>query len=145
MGVEPKAIMAQAALETGWGKFIIHQADGKNSHNLFGIKADHRWNGESARVSTLEYRNGIAKKEVAPFRSYDSYEHSLRDYGKFILNSSRYTDAVKNGESIKAYSEGLQNGGYATDPNYAKKIQRIAGGDVLNQAIENAVVSTKQG
>lgn len=145
MGVDPKAIMAQAALETGWGKHIIHQADGKNSHNLFGIKADHRWDGESARVSTLEYRNGVAKKEVAPFRSYDSYEHSLKDYSQFIMTSSRYTHAVKNGESVKAYSEGLQNGGYATDPNYAKKIQRIAGGEVLNQAIAKATVGRQQG
>jgi len=145
MGVEPKAIMAQAALETGWGKYIIHQADGKNSFNLFGIKADHRWSGEQARVSTLEYRNGIAKKEVAPFRAYDSYEHSLRDYSEFITTSSRYENAVKNGDSIKAYSDGLQSGGYATDPNYAQKIQRIAGGAVLNNAIQLAERQTHRG
>lgn len=145
MGVEPKAIMAQAALETGWGKYIIHQADGKNSFNLFGIKADHRWSGEQARVSTLEYRNGIAKKEVAPFRAYDSYEHSLRDYSEFITTSSRYENAVKNGDSIKAYSDGLQSGGYATDPNYAQKIQRIAGGEVLNNAIQLAERQTHRG
>ena len=145
MGVEPKAIMAQAALETGWGKYIIHQADGKNSFNLFGIKADHRWSGEQARVSTLEYRNGIAKKEVAPFRAYESYEHSLRDYSEFITTSSRYEQAVKNGTSIKAYSNGLQSGGYATDPNYADKIQRIAGGEVLNNAIKLAERQTHRG
>lgn len=145
MGVEPKAIMAQAALETGWGKYIIHHADGKNSFNLFGIKADHRWSGEQARVSTLEYRNGIAKKEVAPFRAYDSYEHSLRDYSEFITTSSRYENAVKNGDSIKAYSDGLQSGGYATDPNYAQKIQRIAGGEVLNNAILLAERQTHRG
>lgn len=135
MGVEPKAIMAQAALETGWGKHIIHQSNGENSHNLFGIKADRRWDGQVANVSTLEYRNGLAKKEVAPFRVYDSYESSLKDYGQFVKGSSRYKNAVDNGSSVKGYSEGLQNGGYATDPNYAKKIQRIASGDVLNQAI----------
>lgn len=135
MGVEPKAIMAQAALETGWGKYIIHNANGSNSHNLFGIKADQRWSGEVAKVSTLEYRGGVAKKEVAPFRSYDSYEESLRDYAKFVTQSSRYEQAVSDGQSVKGYSEGLQNGGYATDPQYAKKIQRIANGDVLNSAI----------
>lgn len=138
MGVDPKAIMAQTALETGWGKYIIHNADGSNSHNLFGIKADQRWSGDVAKVSTLEYRNGIAKKEVAPFRSYDSYEDSLKDYAKFVLGSNRYETAVKNGSSVKDYSEGLQNGGYATDPQYAKKIQRIASGDVLNGAIKKA-------
>ncbi len=138
MGVEPKAIMAQAALETGWGKFIIHQADGNNSHNLFGIKADHRWDGAVARVSTLEYRNGLAQKEVAPFRVYDSYEHSLKDYAQFVKQSERYQNAIENGQSVKGYSEGLQQGGYATDPNYAKKIQRIAHGDVLAQAINRS-------
>ncbi len=135
MGVEPKAIVAQAALETGWGKYIIHGANGQNSFNLFGIKADHRWDGEQVRVSTLEYRNGIAKREVAPFRSYDSYEASIRDYSQFILKSDRYQQAVEKGESIKHYSEGLQQGGYATDPHYAKKIQRIAGSELLNDAI----------
>ena len=137
MGVEPKAIISQAALETGWGKYIIHESDGKNSHNLFGIKSDKRWDGAAANVSTLEYRNGVAKKEIAAFRSYDSYEHSLKDYAKFVKNSSRYEDAVKQGSSIKGYAEGLQNGGYATDPNYAKKIQRIASGELLNTIISN--------
>ncbi len=138
MGVDPKAIVAQAALETGWGKHIIHQGDGKNSHNLFGIKADHRWDGGVANVSTLEYRQGVAQKEVAPFRVYDSYEHSLKDYANFVKESDRYQEAIKNGKSIKGYSEGLQQGGYATDPHYAKKIQRIAGGELLAQAIDRA-------
>ncbi len=141
MDVEPKAIMAQAALETGWGKHIIHQADGSNSHNLFGIKADRRWNGDVAKVSTLEYRDGLAKKELAPFRVYDSYESSLKDYAHFIQGSERYQGALKNGQNIKAYSEGLQKGGYATDPNYANKIQRIAGGELLN----GAIVQVKRG
>jgi flagellar protein FlgJ len=138
MGVDPKAIVAQAALETGWGKHIIHKGDGQNSHNLFGIKADQRWDGGVANVSTLEYRDGIAQKEVAPFRVYESYEHSLKDYAKFVKESDRYQDAIENGESVKGYSEGLQQGGYATDPQYAKKIQRIAGGDMLSQAIDRA-------
>ncbi|MEY8204727.1 MAG: flagellar assembly peptidoglycan hydrolase FlgJ [Bermanella sp.] len=136
MQVAPKAILAQAALETGWGKHIIHQSDGNNSHNLFGIKADRRWGGEVAKVSTLEYRDGLAKKEQAPFRVYESYEASLKDYAHFIQGSDRYQGAVKNGHSIKGYSEGLQAAGYATDPNYANKIQRIAGGELLNQAID---------
>jgi flagellar protein FlgJ len=137
MGVEPRAIISQAALETGWGKYIIHESNGKNSHNLFGIKSDNRWDGAAANVSTLEYRNGVAKKEVAAFRSYDSYEHSLKDYASFVKNSSRYEEAVKNGSSTKGYSEGLQKGGYATDPDYAKKIQGIASGEMLNGMLTN--------
>jgi flagellar protein FlgJ len=143
MGVEPKAIMSQAALETGWGKYIIHESNGKNSHNLFGIKSDKRWDGAAANVSTLEFRNGVAKKEVAAFRSYDSYEHSLKDYASFVQNSSRYEEAVKNGSSTKGYSEGLQKGGYATDPNYAKKIQGIASGEMLNGFFGNQAVKAK--
>lgn len=141
MGVEPKAIISQAALETGWGKYIIHESNGKNSHNIFGIKSDKRWNGAEANVSTLEYRNGVAKKEVASFRSYDSYEASLKDYAKFVTSSSRYEEAVSSGDSIKAYSEGLQNGGYATDPNYAEKIQRIASGELLNDLIDEQMLA----
>ncbi|EAT12523.1 flagellar assembly peptidoglycan hydrolase FlgJ [Bermanella marisrubri] len=138
MGVEPKAILAQAALETGWGKHLIHHSGGQNSFNLFGIKADRRWGGESAEVSTLEYRQGQPRTEMARFRVYDSYESSMRDYSQFVSQSERYQDAVSNGQSIKHYSEGLQKGGYATDPFYAQKIQRIAHGDVLNSAIQLA-------
>lgn len=138
MGVEPKAILAQAALETGWGKHLIHHSDGKNSFNLFGIKADKRWDGASAEVSTLEYRQGQPRKEMAHFRVYDSYESSMRDYSQFVSQSKRYQDAINNGQSIKHYSEGLQKGGYATDPFYAQKIQRIAHGDVMNSAIQLA-------
>ena len=138
MGVEPKAILAQAALETGWGKHIIHDEQGNNSHNLFGIKADHRWNGSSAEVMTLEYRDGVPLKEKAPFRAYESYEESLKDYARFVGESERYQSAVENGHSIKQYSEGLQQGGYATDPRYAQKIQRIASGEMLNAAIKLA-------
>jgi flagellar protein FlgJ len=137
MGVEPKAIISQAALETGWGKYIIHESSGKNSHNLFGIKSDSRWDGAAANVSTLEFRNGVATKEVAAFRSYDSYEHSLKDYASFVQNSSRYEEAVKNGSSTKGYTEGLQKGGYATDPNYAEKIQGIASGEMLNGILDS--------
>lgn len=136
MGIAPKAIVAQAALETGWGKHIIHKGDGNSSHNLFGIKADTRWQGDVAKVSTLEYRQGIAQKEVAPFRVYDSYASSLEDYVNFVSKSERYSQAVNNGDNIQKYTQGLQQGGYATDPNYAQKIQRIASGDVLNDAIE---------
>lgn len=134
-GINPQAVIAQAALETGWGKHVIQQANGNSSHNLFGIKADSRWKGEVAKVNTLEYRNGIAQKERAPFRVYDSFEESIKDYLYFVNDNSRYEHAVKNGQSLKNYSEGLQDAGYATDPKYAQKIQRIANGDLLKNAI----------
>lgn len=135
MGVNPKAIIAQAALETGWGKSVMHDQSGRNAFNLFGIKADARWQGSAVNASTLEYRDGVANREVASFRAYENYEESFRDYADFVRNSARYQQALGNGDDVQKYSQGLQQGGYATDPHYALKIQRIAGSELLNTAI----------
>ncbi|MGY5449764.1 flagellar assembly peptidoglycan hydrolase FlgJ [Agarivorans sp. MS3-6] len=123
-GIEPMAIVAQAALESGWGKKVIANNDGTSSHNLFGIKADKRWQGDKAVVNTLEYRDGQAKQERAAFRSYDSFEESVKDYLSFV-EGPRYQQAVANGMDAKRYAAELQNAGYATDPQYANKIGQI--------------------
>ena len=117
--------MAQAALETGWGRSVIQDANGNSSHNLFNIKADHRWSGETVSKVTLEYKNGIAHKVKAPFRTYESYEDSFKDYVQFIHSSPRYADAVKAGDDSTKYLTELQKAGYATDPEYARKIDRV--------------------
>lgn len=125
LGLDPLALIAQAALETGWGQRVIKTAKGESSFNLFGIKANNGWQGETAVVDTLEYRAGIAKKEQAKFRSYTSPEHSLRDYADFIKQNPRYQDAVQATGDTKAYFEQLQAAGYATDPAYAQKIMAV--------------------
>lgn len=125
LGLDPLALIAQAALETGWGQRVIKTAKGESSFNLFGIKANNGWQGETAVVDTLEYRGGIAKKEQAKFRSYSSPEHSLRDYADFIKQNPRYQDAVQATGDTKAYFEQLQAAGYATDPAYAQKIMAV--------------------
>jgi flagellar protein FlgJ len=125
LGLDPLALIAQAALETGWGQRVIKTAKGESSFNLFGIKANHGWQGETAVVDTLEYRAGIAKKELAKFRSYASAEHSLQDYADFIKHNPRYQDAVQATGDTKAYFEQLQAAGYATDPAYAQKIMAV--------------------
>lgn len=125
LGLDPLALIAQAALETGWGQRVIKTAKGESSFNLFGIKANNGWQGETAVVDTLEYRAGIAKKEQAKFRSYASPEHSLRDYADFIKQNPRYQDAVQATGDTKAYFEQLQAAGYATDPAYAQKIMAV--------------------
>ncbi len=125
IGVNPDLLIAQAALETGWGKRVIKNSDGSNSHNLFGIKASRSWNGDSVNVGSLEYRNGVAKKEVSAFRSYDSFTESFKDYVDFIKNQSRYEGAVEKAGNSRAYIKGLQTAGYATDPNYANKVMNI--------------------
>lgn len=125
LGLDPLALIAQAALETGWGKRMIKTATGDNSFNLFGIKASRNWQGDTAVVDTLEYRQGVARKEQAKFRAYRSPEESLRDYTEFIGNSVRYQQAVASAAEPAAYFSELQAAGYATDPNYAQKIMSV--------------------
>ncbi len=125
IGVDPKLLVAQAALETGWGKFVVRDANGENTFNLFNIKADSRWDGPSATVGTLEYRDGIAKREQASFRKYASFADSFADYADFVTNSERYKPALAQAHDPIAYASALQAGGYATDPDYAKKIKAI--------------------
>ncbi|MGR0277974.1 flagellar assembly peptidoglycan hydrolase FlgJ [Marinomonas dokdonensis] len=125
IGVDPKAVLAQAALETGWGKYPIAKEDGAASFNLFGIKADNRWQGDRAVVNTLEYRDGVAKREKAAFRAYQSFSESFDDYARFLQTSERYQEALRVGENATAFTQSLQHGGYATDPQYAQKINNI--------------------
>ncbi|MAF15393.1 MAG: flagellar assembly peptidoglycan hydrolase FlgJ [Marinomonas sp.] len=125
LGVDPKAILAQAALETGWGKYPMAKTDGSPSYNLFGIKADHRWSGDKALVSTLEFKEGVAQREKAAFRAYDSFSQSFEDYADFLKNSERYQEALEAGDNAAMFAAYLQKGGYATDPNYADKIANI--------------------
>lgn len=122
LGVNPKVLLAQAALETGWGKKVITDAQGNSSFNLFNIKAGSRWQGDTVNKSTLEYSQGVAKKEHATFRAYSSFEESFSDYAQFLKNSPRYQTALKSGNQFIAE---LQNAGYATDPLYAEKISRV--------------------
>lgn len=126
IGVDARYLVAQAALETGWGKSIIRQADGSSSHNLFGIKAQRGWEGESARVLTTEYNGGKAVKESAAFRTYDSFQQSFNDYVSFLQGNGRYQDALGSTANPDHFVRELQEAGYATDPQYARKIAQIA-------------------
>ncbi|MBQ0783599.1 MAG: flagellar assembly peptidoglycan hydrolase FlgJ [Amphritea sp.] len=131
LGVDPKVLLAQSALETGWGRYLIQRPEGGSSHNLFNIKADSRWSGDHASVGTVEFRDGVAQKERSAFRVYDSYEESFRDYAEFLSNSPRYQQALEQAGDPYQYLSRLQEAGYATDPEYAQKISRIFDGDVL--------------
>ena len=125
LGVAPEVLLAQAALETGWGRAVIQHADGRSSHNLFNIKSDQRWNGMDVARQTLEYRDGIARKEMGHFRAYHTYAESFDDYADFISQSPRYAVAMEKAAEPEAYLHELQQAGYATDPNYARKINEI--------------------
>lgn len=133
LGLEPLALIAQAALETGWGQRMFKTAQGQNSHNLFGIKASSNWQGDVAVVDTLEYRQGVAQKEKAKFRAYDSAEQSLSDYVELIQSNPRYQAALDAAGDTKAYFHKLQAAGYATDPNYAGKILSVLEGRAFKE------------
>lgn len=137
LGVDAEVLVAQSALETGWGKYLPQQPDGSTSYNLFGIKADQRWQGETVEIDTREFRHGIMQQERASFRAYDSVAHAFEDYVQFIMNSPRYQKALQQGYDSAAYASELQQAGYATDPDYANKIMRIQSGETLNSALEN--------
>ncbi len=127
IGVEPRVLVAQAALETGWGKAVIHDATGRPSFNFFGIKADSRWQGDRVGVPTVEYEQGVFSKIRGHFRAYESIAQGFDDYARFILGSSRYQPVVAGAKDDSAYLNGLQQAGYATDPAYGAKILALTG------------------
>lgn len=131
IGTSAEALIAQAALETGWGKSVIRRPDGTSSHNLFNIKADDRWHGDTVAKQTVEYSHGMATKEVAQFRSYGSYAESFDDYVSFLQSNPRYQRALDVAADPKRFVQSLQQAGYATDPEYANKIKEIMGRPVL--------------
>ena len=136
LGLPTEALLAQAALESGWGQGMIRHADGANSHNLFGIKADQRWDGERVTVSTLEYEQGVAVRKRAYFRAYASYEESFRDYVDFVQLSPRYQAAQEAAAHPDDYFRKLQDAGYATDPAYAEKVMRVMQGSEMSVALQ---------
>ena len=124
LGVSADVLLAQAALETGWGKHVSSSANG-SSNNLFNIKAGSEWKGPTVTVQTLEYREGVAVRETAQFRAYASPADSFADYVSLIQESPRYSAAKDLAAEPEQYLKELQQAGYATDPAYADKILAI--------------------
>ncbi len=135
IGVAPETLISQAALETGWGQHMIRGTDGRNSFNLFGIKADQGWSGDKVTTETVEFRDGLMRKERAHFRAYSSVSESFQDYTTFLQSNSRYRDALNVDANSESFVQAMADAGYATDPDYASKINRIQQGDRLQDAI----------
>ncbi|MBU6517711.1 flagellar assembly peptidoglycan hydrolase FlgJ [Pantoea sp. B270] len=123
-GIDHHLIIAQAALESGWGRGEIRTASGERSYNLFGIKASPDWQGKTTDITTTEFIDGVATKTRAAFRVYDSFSEALSDYARFIADNPRYR-AVTDAASGEQAAQALQHSGYATDPHYASKLISI--------------------
>jgi peptidoglycan hydrolase FlgJ len=135
LGVDPQGMLAQAALETGWGQRLPRAADGSSSHNLFGIKAGNEWTGARATADSMEVLNGVATPRRTAFRAYASVEESINDFANLLKNSPRYRDVIAAGGSAGSYIAAMGNSGYATDPDYGNKLNQILGSDTLQSAL----------
>ena len=134
LGVDPQNLIAQAALETGWGR-----SQPGHSHNLFGIKSGGSWTGASVQANTEEFSRGVSGRVDADFRVYGSQGESVQDYVRLIRDNPRYAGALNTGGDVHAFASALQRGGYATDPDYARKLVTVA--DEVRQRI--AAISFK--
>ena len=127
LGVDATNLIAQAALETNWGRNLPHDSSGHSSNNLFGVKATAAWNGASVQSVTSEVAaDGSTTSSEAPFRSYADASQSFQDYVSILRNNPRYAAALNTGSNAQAFAAGLQRGGYATDPDYARKVSAVA-------------------
>ncbi len=138
LGVSPLAMLAQAALETGWGRRMARTADGASSLNLFGIKADDGWTGPRVAAETVEFSGGVATQRRTAFRAYGSVEESVNDFARLLSSSPRYREALARGSDTQAYVQGIGRSGYATDPAYANKLN-----DILNSSTFRRVVGKR--
>ena len=134
LGVPPQFLVAHSALESGWGKSEIRAADGSPSYNLFGVKAGRNWTGASVDVQTTEYVNGVAQSVREKFRVYGSYSEAFGDYANLLKNNARFSGVVGQQDGGQ-FARSLQQSGYATDPMYADKLNRIINGTTLRQAL----------
>ncbi|CAG0964256.1 Peptidoglycan hydrolase FlgJ [Burkholderiales bacterium] len=117
-------LLGQAALETGWGRKEIVGPQGEATHNLFGVKAGKGWTGKVVEASTTEWIGGEEKKVVEKFRAYDSYADAFADYARLLTESPRYAKALAQAKDAVGFAQGLQQAGYATDPQYGRKLTR---------------------
>jgi len=136
LGTDPGILLAQAALETNWGKKILPHGKDNSTYNLFNIKADSGWDKNTTTVDTLEQKNGVLAKEKSTFRSYNSFIDSFKDYVNFLKNNERYSEAVSNATNPGQFIHALQKAGFATDQGYADKILKIFSSRMFKNIVE---------
>jgi peptidoglycan hydrolase FlgJ len=134
LGVDPLALVAQAALESNWGRQVPAAAGG-SSYNLFGIKADAGWTGRRVLKDTIEYVGDVAERRREPFRAYDSLAHGFEDFVAFLKGQERYRGALAYGADPARFAQALQSAGYATDPAYSTKIAAVLNSSQFRSAV----------
>jgi flagellar protein FlgJ len=134
LGIEPRLLLAQAALETGWGRAVPQRGE-ESAHNLFGIKAGAAWAGDTLEQWTLEHQGGVTAPQREQFRAYGSTAESFADYVGLIGTARRYAAALEHTADPEAYARAVTKAGYATDPSYADKWLAVYHGDRLEQAM----------
>ena len=139
LGVDPLALVAQAALESNWGR-QVPAAEGGSSYNLLGIKADPTWSGRRVLKDTVEYTGGVAERRREPFRAYESLAHGFEDYVALLKGHDRYSAALGQGANPEQFAAALQAAGYATDPAYSTKIAAV----LHSSQFRNAVAALKE-
>jgi flagellar protein FlgJ len=141
LGVNPVGMLAQAALETGWGQRMPRTADGAPSLNLFGVKAGEGWSGARAVADTMEVSGGVASQRRTAFRAYGSIEESVNDFANLLASSPRYREAVVGGGSAQGYVESIARSGYATDPEYGNKLNQLLNSGTMRAALNARLVA----
>lgn len=126
LGVSADSLIAQAALETGWGQHVPAAPGGASSYNLFGIKAGAGWQGVSVNAQTTEFTQGTGVNTPQSFRAYSSVQQGVNDYVTLLRRSGSYQGALGTGDDTSAFASALQRGGYASDPEYAHKLAATA-------------------
>ncbi|HEY7930454.1 MAG TPA: flagellar assembly peptidoglycan hydrolase FlgJ [Steroidobacteraceae bacterium] len=126
LGVSADTLIAQAALETGWGRHIVSGAAHSSSNNLFGVKAGSSWQGTTASATTTEYSGGTARRVAQAFRTYGSVQQGVNDYVSLLQRRAAYAGAIGSGTDARAFAGALQRGGYASDPRYVEKLVATA-------------------
>ncbi len=142
LNVAPEAIVAQAALETGWGAHVMPAADGSSSFNLFGIKAGGSWSGDAVTRRTLEFESGVPRPQYARFRAYSDVAATFDDYARFLSDNPRYESVLGRGADSQGFARALQASGYATDPRYAEKLTSILDSPTMRSVMSELKISS---
>ena len=135
LGLDPRLLLAQAALETGWGAATPQHPDGRSANNLFGMKAGDGWQGGRVAHWTMEHLGGVTARKREVFRAYDHAADSFADYVDLVGGSPRYAKALAHSSDPEAYARAIGEAGYATDPDYADKWLSIYRGERLGEAL----------